>query len=128
MARKPKQAVAIGHNSLSEIEGKLVAWRDKYLSFEKKRAELNAELAAVRTSAEAAGIPKKSFAAALAYFKEDPEKRKGFDNGYVLARKAFGLPIKGAQLELNLDTEGEVAADEETDIEEDDDADAQAAA
>jgi len=104
MARPKKEKVPvkkaeIGGN-IDGLKADLAGWRDKHIALEQKRAEVNASLNEIRAKAAANGIPKKAFAAALAYFKEDADKRAGFDNGYILAREAFGLPINGAQLSL----------------------------
>ena len=105
MARTPKEKPAkpdiaqMGGN-LSGLKDDLAKWRDSYIEFEKKRADVNAKLGEIRAKAEANGVPKKAFAQALAYFKMDPDQRSGLDNGYILAREAFGLPIAGAQLSL----------------------------
>lgn len=114
---KPKIA-EIGGN-IDGLKEDLAKWRDKHLELEEKRAEANASLAEIRAKAEANGIPKKAFAAALSYYKQDPDKRAGYDNGYILAREAFGLPINGAQLSL--------FDDENTENEESTDADQKAA-
>lgn len=111
MAKKtaPKKQLAEVGDNLIGLKEDLAKWRDKHLELETKRAEVNASLADIRAKAEANGIPKKAFAAALSYYKESPDKRKGFDNGYILARDAFGLPVNGAQLKLFDDEEGDNA-------------------
>lgn len=117
--KKAKPNIAEIGGNISSLKEDLAKWRDKHLELEKKRADVNASLAEIRAKAEAHGIPKKAFADALRYFKEDPDKRAGYDNGYILAREAFGLPINGAQLDL--------FGDDDADGEEGDDADQKAA-
>lgn len=112
MARQPKEKaekpdIAKMGGNLTSLKDDLAKWRDMYIEFEKKRADVNAKLGEIRAKAEANGVPKKAFAQALAYFKMDPDQRAGLDNGYILAREAFGLPINGAQLSLFGDDEGE---------------------
>ena len=102
--KAPVNIAEIGGN-ISGLKEDLAKWRDKHLELEAKRADVNASLGEIRAKAEANGIPKKAFAAALAYYKQDPDKRAGYDNGYILAREAFGLPINGAQLSLFGDDE-----------------------
>lgn len=111
--KKPKPSIAEIGGNISGLKEDLAKWRDKHLELEKKRADVNASLAEIRAKAEANGIPKKAFADALRYFKEDPDKRAGYDNGYILAREAFGLPINGAQLDLFGDNEEGDDADQE---------------
>lgn len=113
-AEKQKPNIAEIGGNISSLKEDLAKWRDKHLELEKKRADVNASLAEIRAKAEANGIPKKAFADALRYFKEDPDKRAGYDNGYILAREAFGLPINGAQLSLfgDDDQEGDDANQE----------------
>lgn len=113
MAPKPKKEPAdiakMGGN-ISGLKEDIAKWCDKHLELEKKREDVNASLAEIRAKAAANGIPKKAFADAMRYFKEDPDKRAGYDNGYILAREALGLPINGAQLSLfgeDQETEGE---------------------
>ena len=105
--KKEKPDIAKMGGNISSLKQDLATWRDKHLELEAKRADVNADLAAIRAKAEANGIPKKAFADALRYFKEDPDKRAGYDNGYILAREAFGLPINGAQLDLFVDESDE---------------------
>jgi septal ring factor EnvC (AmiA/AmiB activator) len=114
-AEKPDIAKMGGN--LSSLKDDLAKWRDMYIEFEKKRADVNAKLGEIRAKAEANGVPKKAFAQALAYFKMDPDQRSGLDNGYILAREAFGLPINGAQLSLFGDDEGEAEDDNDNDDE-----------
>lgn len=59
------------------------------------RAETNAEIAAIRESMSALGIPKAAFDMALRYLDWEPEKRQGFDVAYALVREAGGLPLQG---------------------------------
>lgn len=111
--RQPKQKAPVNiaeiGGNISGLKEDLAKWRDAYLEMEKKRADCNAKLAEIRAKAEANGIPKKAFNDALRYVKEDPDKRAGYDNGYILCREAFGLPINGAQLSLFDDEEGDDA-------------------
>lgn len=111
--KKAKPEVAEIGGNIDGLKEDLAKWRDKHLELEEKRAEVNASLAEIRAKAEANGIPKKAFAAALSYYKQDPDKRAGFDNGYILAREAFGLPVNGAQLSLFDDETEENNADKE---------------
>lgn len=60
-----------------------------------ERAEVNAEIMAVRESMTAIGIPKAAFDMALRYLEWEPEKRQGFDVAYALVREAGGLPLQG---------------------------------
>lgn len=119
MARAPKEKpqkpdIAKMGGNLTGLKDDLAKWRDSYIEFEKKRADVNAKLGEIRAKAEANGVPKKAFAQALAYFKMDPDQRSGLDNGYILAREAFGLPIAGAQLSLfGEDAEGGNDGDDE---------------
>ena len=126
MARTPrpkkekpaKPDIAQMGGNLSGLKEDLAKWRDSYIEFEKKRSDVNANLGEIRAKAEANGIPKKAFAAALSYYKMDPDQRSGLDNGYILAREAFGLPIAGAQLSLFGD---EIETDDDNDDENDGD-------
>lgn len=106
--KEPANIAEIGGN-INGLKEDLAKWRDEYIQLEKKRADVNASLAEIRAKAEANGIPKKAFNDALRYVKEDPDKRAGYDNGYILCREAFGLPINGAQLSLFDDEEGDNA-------------------
>jgi len=118
MARKPKEfiennephnTVKLGGN-LDPLKADIAAARDKVLALKKKRADINADIQAVRTSLEAKGITKKAFDDALRHFEQDPDKRAGYDEAYIIAREAMGLAVKGAQ--LNLFQGGDAAADD----------------
>lgn len=95
----PNERAQIGGN-IEGLKADLAAWRDEHIKAERERKAINDKLAEIRSKAEAVGITKKAFADALRYYKEDQEKRQGYDNAYILAREAFGLPINGAQLDL----------------------------
>lgn len=56
------------------------------------RKAANDEIAEVRSSLEAAGVPKKAFDMAMRYCNMDPDDRQGFDLAYDLCRDAMGLP------------------------------------
>jgi len=60
-----------------------------------ERAEVNAEIQAIRESMTAIGIPKAAFDMAMRYLDWEPEKRQGFDVAYALVREAGGLPLQG---------------------------------
>lgn len=107
MAKKDKNVVEIGHNSEKIVEEFVTKCRDEVLALQKKRADINAKIAEVRAAVEEKGVPKPAFDAALAYYKKDIDQRKGYDNGYIISRRAMGLPIKGAQLSLFTDEEAE---------------------
>lgn len=102
MAREKKEKAAppqIGGN-IKGLHDKIAAGRDKVIELKAKRADINAKIGEVRASMEAMGVPKAAFDASLKYFEQDPDKRAGYDNGYIIAREAMGLPVKGAQLDL----------------------------
>ena len=60
-----------------------------------ERAEVNADIAAIRNGLASLGIPKAAFDMALRYLDWEPEKRQGFDVAYALVREAGGLPLQG---------------------------------
>jgi N-acyl-D-aspartate/D-glutamate deacylase len=110
MAKKEKQhnVVELGGNISGLLESVATA-RDKIIQLKKKRMEINSEIKAIREGMEAKGIVKKSFDLALSYFEASPEQREGLDEGYLLAREGMGLPVKGAQLELDVEPKKETA-------------------
>lgn len=63
-------------------------------SLKNDRADVNAEIQAVRENMNALGIPKKAFDMAMKYMDMDPEDRESFDIAYALVRKAGGLPMQ----------------------------------
>ena len=66
------------------------------IDLEKKRAGVNADIAAVRKKLVAAGVNRHALAAVLAYQKMDDVQRDGFDEGYLISRESIGLPVQGA--------------------------------
>lgn len=81
------------HN-LTELK-KLIADSIKAVTeLKKDRADVNAEIGAVRAKLVAQGIPKKAFDMAMAYINMDPDDREGFDVAYALVREAGGLPMQ----------------------------------
>lgn len=60
-----------------------------------QRAEISANITAIREGMAAIGIPKAAFDMALRYLDWEPEKRQGFDVAYALVREAGGLPLQG---------------------------------
>lgn len=60
-----------------------------------ERAEVNADIQAIREGLAALGVPKAAFDMALRYLDWEPEKRQGFDVAYALVREAGGLPLQG---------------------------------
>lgn len=60
----------------------------------KDRADVNADIASVRATLVAQGIPKKAFDMAMNYINMDPDDREGFDVAYALVREAGGLPMQ----------------------------------
>ena len=106
-ARKEKQAPAEIGGNIKGLHDDIAAARDEIVGLEKERQSINAKIKAARERLEAKGITKKGFAAALSYFKADPEQREGFDQAYLISREAMGLPVKGAQLDLALVKGGE---------------------
>lgn len=81
------------HN-LTELK-KLIADSIKSVTeLKKDRADVNAEIAAVRAKLVSQGIPKKAFDMAMNYINMDPDDREGFDVAYALVREAGGLPMQ----------------------------------
>jgi hypothetical protein len=81
------------HN-LTELK-KLIADSIRSVTeLKKDRADVNAEIGAVRAKLVAQGIPKKAFDMAMAYINMDPDDREGFDVAYALVREAGGLPMQ----------------------------------
>lgn len=58
------------------------------------RADINADIQAIREKMAARGIPKKALDMAMQYLAMDEEKRIGFDVAYALVREAGGLPLQ----------------------------------
>lgn len=102
----PVNVVEMGGNISGLLESVAKA-RDKIINIDAKIKELQADKKAIRESMESKGITKKAFDKALAYFRESPEQREGFDTSYAIAREGMGLPIKGEQLGLFNKDEGE---------------------
>lgn len=84
-----------GGANLTEKMKKIQRTIDSVKQAKAERAEVNAEIAALRASMEEAGIPKAAFDMALRYLEWEPEKRQGFDVAYALVREAGGLPLQG---------------------------------
>jgi len=78
---KLKKDIARAHQQLTDIEA--------------KRSALNSEAEAIRADIEEKGIGRKAFAAARSIFKTEAEKRTGFDEAYLIAREAMGIPVQG---------------------------------
>lgn len=98
---KVEKLPKIGHNvDEQKLLDKQKTRIDKVSQLKLKRAEINAEIAEICASAEADGIPKQAFDLALRYHESSPKKREGFDLGYLMMRKAIGLPMKGTQGDL----------------------------
>ena len=83
----------IGHN-LTGLKKKIADGIQKMGRLKNERADVNAEMAAIREALQAEGIPKKAFAMALQYLNMDPDDRVGFDIAYALCREAGGLPLQ----------------------------------
>lgn len=101
-----ENVVKMGGN-IQGLHEKIAAYRDREKKRAEVRAQLNAEAKSDREELEALGIRKKALAAAWSYFNATPEQREGFDNSYILAREGMGLPVKGAQLELDVNAKKE---------------------
>lgn len=109
-AAEPHNVVKLGGN-LDPLKQDIMEARDKVLALKKKRDEINADIQSIRTNLEAKGITKKAFDDALRYFEQDPDKRAGYDEAYIIAREAMGFAVKGAQLDM---FDGGADADPET--------------
>lgn len=81
---------------LTKLKADIKTGIDKIINLEKKRAGVNADIAAVRKKLVAAGINRHALAAVLAYKKMDEPQREGFDEGYLISRESIGLPVQGA--------------------------------
>jgi hypothetical protein len=91
--------VKMGGN-IGPLKEDIVKARDKVLELKSKRSEINADLKAIRENLEAKGITKSAFDSALRHYEKDPEQREGYDQGYIIAREAMGLPVIGAQMDM----------------------------
>lgn len=76
--------------TLDEIRGIMV----KINKNKDRRAEVNADIQALRDKAVTLGIPKSALDMAMRYLDWEPEKREGFDLAYQLVREAGGLPVQ----------------------------------
>lgn len=96
-----ENVVAMGGN-IKGLYDEIKEAADELLALEKERKAINDKMAEIRSRLEAKGLIKKGQSAALTYFKLSPEDKKNFDQTYIMMREGMGVPIKGAQLDLNL--------------------------
>lgn len=84
-----------GGANLTEKIKKIQKAIDNVREKKNERAEVNADIQAIREGLTALGVPKAAFDMALRYLDWEPEKRQGFDVAYALVREAGGLPLQG---------------------------------
>lgn len=84
-----------GGSNLTDKLKKIQSAISRVRSAKEERAEVNADILAIRESMAAIGVPKAAFDMALRYLDWEPEKRQGFDVAYALVREAGGLPLQG---------------------------------
>lgn len=82
----------IGHN-LSEIKKAVKEALNNVTQLRADRADINDQIAAIRSALEAKGIKKAAFDMAFRYLSWDPEDREGFDIAYAIVREVGGLPM-----------------------------------
>lgn len=82
-----------GHN-LAALKEEIAAGVASMEQAKLRRKQANDDIAAVRSTLESKGIPKKALAMALAYQSLDPDDRQGFDVAYDIVREAVGLPVQ----------------------------------
>lgn len=58
------------------------------------RADVNADIQAIRERMASKGIPKAALDMAMRYMEWDEDKREGFDVAYALVREACGAPLQ----------------------------------
>lgn len=97
--RKEKEVPQIGGN-ISGVKEALLKYRDEVIRLKEERAVINADITAIMERAEAEGIPKKAFRAALNYYESSPEQREGYHDGYTICLEAWGMPMNATQAEF----------------------------
>ena len=63
------------------------------IAYEGERSLINDKISAERKTIKALGVPLPALTAAIHRYKQDEEKRKAYDAGYDLARRALGIPF-----------------------------------
>jgi hypothetical protein len=109
---KKEEPAQIGHN-ITGFHAEIVAAHERITDLVKQRKAINEEIAAERSKLETKGLTRKGQAAVLSFFNLSPEDRKAFDNTVVSMRDALGVPLKGAQLDLNIEQAQGVDAQKE---------------
>lgn len=100
MAKKEKTAPPEMGGNIAGLFESIAKARDRIVDIDKEIKGLQADKKAIRENMETKGITKEAFDRALAYFRQDPEQRKGFDKSYHMAREGMGLPVKHDQLDM----------------------------
>jgi uncharacterized protein (UPF0335 family) len=75
----------IHHNLSSDI----LEAAQKVLAYKEERANINAQIKAIRSDLEAKGVDKYGFDDALKYFEKNRHERQGYNEAFALCKEAL---------------------------------------